>query len=68
MSASQTIEFKPSYDAFPTTDIFKEGDACLDIKYLKLSEELFGTNVDMECLVREFKEAVKKEGLIVPGK
>jgi glycosidase len=62
------VEFKPTYEAFPTPDIFKDGDACLDAKYWKMSDQLFGTINDMEQLVKEFKEAIQREGLIVPGK
>jgi hypothetical protein len=68
MTDSTTVVFKPTFEAFPTPDVFKEGDACLDAKYWKLSEELFGTSADMEQLVQEFKKTIMKEGLIIPGK
>ncbi len=64
-------EFKPGYDAFPTSDVFESGEDDLDAKFLKLQDELFGQlegGKTMEALVREYKAAIQREGLVVPGK
>jgi len=61
----------PCKDAFPSgMEILKEGgDPGLDDKYKALSKTLFGKGEaedDMVKLVAELKEAIKKEGLVVP--
>ena len=62
----------PCKDAFPTgMEIIKAGDQGLDDKYKQLSKTLFGkgdSEDEMVKLVEELKEAIKKEGLQVPGK
>ena len=58
-------------DEFPTgMEILKDGDPGLSAEYKALSKTLFGRGEgedDMVKLIAELKEAIKKEGLEVPG-
>ena len=70
MSPLQRTLFKPCFEAYPTPDVLTEGEDILDEDYWRVSAELFGEIEDsksLKDLVAEFKEAVQKEGLIVPG-
>ena len=62
----------PCKDGFPSgMEILKEGgDPGMSAEYKALSKTLFGkgeADEDMVKLIAEFKEAIKKEGLVVPG-
>ena len=62
----------PCKNGFPSgMEILKEGsDPGLSAEYKALSKKLFGkgeADEDMVKLIAEFKEAIKKEGLVVPG-
>ena len=62
------IIFEEEFDPFPTEDIFREDDLCLDEKYKKLSKVLFGeTEERMTDLIRELKEATRKKEIDIPG-
>ena len=72
MSPLQKTLFKPGFEAYPTPDVLTEEgeEETLDDNYRRVSVELFGeieSSKSMEDLVIEFKEAIEKEGLIVPG-
>ena len=69
MSPLQKTLFKPGFEAYPTTEVLTEEET-LDENYRRVSVELFGeieNSKSMEDLVIEFKDAIEKEGLIVPG-
>ena len=69
MPPLQKTLFKPGFEAYPTPEVL-EGEENLDEDYERVSVELFGEIEDsksMKDLVVEFKEAVQKEGLVVPG-
>ena len=61
---------EPHRDGFPSgMEILKE-DPGLTAEYKALSKTLFGKGEgddEMVKLIAEFKEALKKEGLVVPG-
>ena len=71
MSPLQKTLFKPGFEAYPTPEVLTKGEEkTLDENYWRVSVELFGeieNSKSMEDLVIEFKEAIEKEGLIVPG-
>ena len=69
MSPLQKTLFKPGFEAYPTPDVLTEEEA-LDENYRRVSVELFGeieNSKSMGDLVTEFRVAIEKEGLIVPG-
>ena len=68
MSPLQQTLFKPSFEPYPTPDVLLTDDEILDENYLEASVELFGENSrSIQDLVKEFKDAIQKEGLVVPG-
>ena len=70
MSPLQRTLFKPSFEPYPTPDELLTDDEILDENYWKVSAELFGENSNsqsMQDLVKEFKDVIQKEGLVVPG-
>ncbi len=69
-SAKMSGDFTPFEDAFPSPDVFKNGESTLDEKFRAAGDKAFGkkkTEEDMKTLVGEFKKAVEKEGLAVKG-
>ena len=68
--ANMSGDFTPLEDPFPSPDVFKNGESQIDDRYKAVSDKLFGkkTEDEMKTLIGEFKEAVKKEGLVVDGR
>ena len=69
MAAAQSkITFEETFDPFPSEDVFETDDSCMGQKYKELSKDLFGdTEERMIILIKEFKEATKKEMIEIPG-
>ena len=70
MSQLQRTLFKPCFEPYPTPEDLLTDEEILDENYWKVSAELFGKNLDsksMQDLVNEFRAAIQKEGLVVPG-
>ena len=60
--------FQPEVDPLPTASVFAEGEAGVPDKYRRLAAAIFGeTEEKMEELILELREAVKEEGLVLPG-
>lgn len=68
MAAAQSkITFEETFDPFPSEDVFEKDDSCMGQKYKELSKDLFGdTEERMIILIKEFKEATKKEMIEIP--
>ena len=65
--AQSKIRFEEAFDPFPSEDEVLD-DSCLGPKYKELAKDLFGeTEERMIVLIKEFKEATKKEGIEIPG-
>ena len=66
--AQSKIRFEETFDPFPSGDVLEIDDSCLGTKYHELSKDLFGeTEEGMITLIKEFKEAAKKEDIEIPG-
>ena len=65
--AQSKIRFEEVFDPFPSEDDVMD-DSCLGPKYKELAKDLFGeTEERMIVLIKEFKEATKKDGINIPG-
>jgi len=64
--AQSKIRFEEVFDPFPSEDDVMD-DSCLGPKYKELAKDLFGeTEERMIVLIKEFKEATKKDGIDIP--
>ena len=49
--------------------ISTEGEAAVPVEFRRLAGEMFGeTEENMDRLMGELREAIKEEGLLIPGK
>ena len=65
--AQSKIRFEEVFDPFPSEDDVMD-DSCLGPKYKELAKDLFGeTEERMIVLIKEFKEATKKDRIDIPG-
>ena len=52
----------------PTTSVFREGEAAVPVEFRRLARNIFGeTEENMGRLMGELREAIREEGLLIPG-